>query len=475
MTNVLSIPPVVSVLGHVDHGKTTLLDAFRKSNIASREHGGITQKIGASSVTVMHDGVAHPITFIDTPGHEAFAKMRSRGAQAADIVLLIVSAVDGVMPQTRESIQLLKGSQVPFIVVLTKIDSPEKNTDKVKQQILREGILLEGYGGDVPVIEVSARTGHNVQELLSLILLFFELKYPVESLPKASDPLKAIIIESKLEPKSGPRATMVVKSGKLSVKDELICDGVGAKVRSLTSDTGAMLTEATVGSAVEVLGFEKVPSVGGIVVKKGEEALIEAAFKGKKERTPEHTLSLILYADTIGSLEAIAASLPKEVYLFEEKTGDVSEADVLLAKSTGSIILTFNLKLKSDVIKFAQTEKILLKNYTIIYEMLDEITQVIEGKAQALLEQIYGVARIEATFPFEKSTVLGVVILDGRVARGDKIRIMRGEDKVVGESMITSLRQGKSTVSKVEKGNDAGILISPLLDFTIGDMILCHS
>lgn len=473
-----NIPPVVSVLGHVDHGKTTLLDAIRKSNIAAREHGGITQKIGASTVEVMHDGKKQAITFIDTPGHEAFAKMRGRGTQAADIALLIVSSVDGVMPQTKESIQLLHAAAVPFIVVLTKSDAPEKNPEKVKQQLIRENVLLEGYGGDVPVLEVSARNGTNVKELLDLILLVWEMRqqtHPLEGINEK--PLEAIVIESKLDPKSGPRATVVIKNGTLRVKDEIVASDVSGKVRSIITDSGNQVQEVGTGGAVEVLGFEKVPPVGSIVKKKGDEATSQVALHAKKESNfieGETTLSLILAADTQGSLEAIIHSLPKEVHLLIQKTGDISEADVLMAKSTGAIILTFNIKLKPDILKFAQTEKVLLKNYSIIYEMLSEIGQVIEGKALAMMEQIYGTAQVQATFPFEKSVVYGLRVTDGRVARGDKIRIIR-EENVIGESSVVSLRQGKEQVSKVEKGQECGILVSPALDITIGDMVVCHS
>ncbi len=470
-----SFPPVVSVLGHVDHGKTTLLDAFRKSNIAAREFGGITQKIGVSTVEVIHDGQKKKITFIDTPGHEAFSQMRSRGSQVADIVLLIVSSVDGVMPQTRESIKLLESAKVPFIVVLTKSDSPEKNTEKVKQQLIRENVLLEGYGGDVPVIEVSARTGDNIQELLNLILLVDEMRQTtLSSQPSVTEALRAIVIESKLDAKAGPKATIIVKNGTLAVKDEVNANGILGKIRSLITDSGETVQKVSVGEGVEVLGFEKVPSVGSIVLHKNASQVVAASHKKVEMNAEGKTLSLILCADTQGSMEAIVHSLPKEVLLTLEKTGEVSEADVLFAKSVGALVLSFNTKIRPDVAKLAATEKVLVKNYTIIYEMLDEISQVIEGKALAMMEQVYGTAKILATFPFEKTQVLGIKILDGRVAKGDKIRILRDE-VIVGEATIVSLRQGKETTTKVEKGQEAGIIITPLLDFTIGDMVVCHS
>lgn len=468
----IDIPPVVSVLGHVDHGKTTLLDAIRKSNVAGREHGGITQKIGASSIVIAHDGNPRKITFVDTPGHETFANMRSRGAKVADIAILVVSAVDGVMPQTKESIQLIQAAGIPFAVALTKADLPDKNIDKIKQQLAQANVLVEGYGGDVPTIEVSAKTGHNVQELLDLVLLLFEMKQT--GAQQSSDTfLRAVVIESRLDPKVGARASVVVKNGTLKVKDEIVAETVTGKVKALTSDTGASVQEIGVGDAAEVLGFEKVPPVGSIVKRKGETELV---VKQEEVSTPirEGSLPLILCADTQGSLEAIVAALPEGVQLMRQKTGEISEADILYAKSVGAIILSFNARIRSDVINIARTERVLVKNYTIIYELLDELKDVMEGKRLAEMEQIYGVAQIQATFPFEKSTVLGLKVMDGRVAKGDKIRVMRDE-AVVGESSVVSLRQGKSQTSKVDAPQECGILISPLLDFQVGDVILSHS
>lgn len=469
-------PPVISVLGHVDHGKTSLLDAIRETNIASREHGGITQKIGASTIEIMHDGQKRKITFIDTPGHEAFTQMRGRGAQVADIALLIVAVDDGVMPQTKESIQIIKNANIPFIVVLTKVDLPDVNIEKVKQQIVRENVLLEGYGGDVPVIEVSSRTGKNVKELLDLILLVAEI-HNINADVSENNPLRAVVIESKQDTKVGPKATIVVKNGRVQVKDELFVDTVEAKVRALITDAGAQVQSATIGDAVEVLGFKDVPAVGGIVEKKGEVQSLGSHFAKTSRNRQEvdvNALKLILCADTQGSLEAIMHSLPDNVHVITQKTGEISEGDILFAKSTGAILLTFNVKLKSEIVRFAMNEKVLLKNYTIIYEMLDELQEVAEGKRQALLEQIYGVAQILASFPYEKSQVLGISIIEGRIARGDKVRLIRN-DEAIGESSIVSLRQGKNQTSKVEKGQEAGIMISPFLDFKVGDLVVAHS
>lgn len=473
-------PPVVAVLGHVDHGKTTLLDTVRKTNIAQREHGGITQKIGASSVEIIHDNNKRKITFIDTPGHESFSAMRSRGAQVADVGLLVISSTDGVMPQTKESIKLLQEAKIPFVVVLTKSDLPEKNPEKVKNQLLKENVLTEGLGGEVPVIEVSAKTGKGIKEMLELILLVFDVSQSQAKEPKKvqDQSFKGIIIESKLDQKSGPKATIIVKSGELSVRDELICEGIKARVKALINDQGQSLEKATIGDAVEILGFEKVPMVGAIVYKEKENLSLSLPvdkhlLKAEKIEPAENALAVIICADTLGSLEAITNALPEDVFIVSQKTGDVMPSDILLAKSAKAIILGFNTKIKPEVLRLAKTEKVLLKNYSIIYELLDEIKDVVEGKKEVLVEEIFGKVKILASFPFEKTKVLGVVVLEGRIAKGDKVKLLRG-DLEIGRSNVSSLRQGKNVVSKVEKGEEAGVILSPFLDFTIGDMLICH-
>ncbi len=502
----LNYPPVVAVLGHVDHGKTSLLDAIRKTNVASREHGGITQGIGASSIELTVEGVKKRITFIDTPGHEAFTHMRGRGTQAADIGLLVVSSVDGVMPQTKESIEILKKAQIPFIVVLTKSDVPDKNEEKVKGQLVKEEVLLEGYGGDIPVISVSSKTSTNIKELLELISLVFDMKQK----PVLDTKLKGIVIESQLDQKSGPKATVVIKSGELKVREEIECEGIKARVRTIIDDKGKHLDKAGVGEAVEVLGFEKVPMVGGIVTTisnfkfqiSNSESTPASATRSEVNATPSQnpplaplpfrsgqeampmpedflnakevpTLSIVLCADNEGSLEAIIRSLPPEINIALKKTGDITTTDILLAKSINAIVLGFNTKIKPEIAKFALQEKVLVKNYKIIYELIAEIKDVLEGKQLALVEEIYGRAKILASFPYDATKVLGIKVLEGRVARGDKVRLIRKEE-IIGESTINSVRAGKNVVSKIEEGQEGGVILSPFLDFTIGDMLVCH-
>lgn len=472
-----SFAPVVTVIGHVDHGKTTLLDAIRKTDIAGKEHGGITQGIGASCVDIIQDKATRGITFIDTPGHETFSQMRSRGAKVADIGLLVVSVVDGVQPQTKEGIKLLQEAKIPFIVVLTKTDLPEKNSAKTKQQLVKEGVILEGLGGDVPTIEVSAKTGKNIKELLDLILLVFDMQV---SDGKRENEFRGVVIESRLDQKSGPRATVVVRNGVVLLRDIVVCEKVEGRVRTLINGKGQHVNKAETGDAVEMLGFVNVPVVGGIVSKKSEAKKIflddvsPSVSTTYSPHAKENSLSIILCTDTQGSLEAIIHSLSKEVNIVSQKSGEVSESDVFFAKSTNAIILGFNVRMRGEIVKLAATEMVAMKNYTIIYELITEIRDVLEGKRLALVEKIFGTAKVLASFPFEKTFVLGISVLKGRIAKGDRVRLMR-QEVVIGESSISSIRQGKDPVSKIEEREEGGIILSPSLDFTIGDMLLSHA
>lgn len=473
-----NFPPVVAVLGHVDHGKTSLLDSIRKTSIVNREFGGITQSIGTSTIETNYDNQKRRITFIDTPGHEAFSNMRSRGAVAADIGLLIVSSVDGVKPQTRESIQLLLSASIPVIAVLTMSDLPNKNPEKVKQQLVRENFLLEGYGGQIPFIEVSAKTGANVKELLDLILLISD----VRNIHENKDPknnLEGIIIESKRDSRAGIKATVIIKNGTIHTRDEVMCEGISFRVRLLLNHREKPITEASVGEGIEILGSNVILPVGAILRSKSGEMLQNTDnsqsapvkdFVYHKSKDQEG-LSLIVTADTQGSLEAIVALLPEKVSLVSGRTGEITEADILQAKATGSIVLSFNTKIRSEVEKLAATEKVLIKSYKIIYEMLDEIADVLEGKRQMNIETVLGRAKVLAKFPFDKKFAYGVSLIEGRLAKNDKIRIIHNKNQIIGESTIQSLRVGKNPLSKVTKG-EAGITLATDLDITIGDMVI---
>ncbi|OGH31339.1 MAG: hypothetical protein A3J69_02625 [Candidatus Levybacteria bacterium RIFCSPHIGHO2_02_FULL_42_12] len=478
------IPPVIAVLGHVDHGKTSLLDVIRKTNIAQKEHGGITQKIGTSAIEVKSEGKRRKITFIDTPGHEAFALMRKRGVAACDISLLIVSANDGVMPQTKEAIAHILSSKLPFIVVITKSDLPESSPQKVIQQLAKEGVLVDRSGGNIPVIEVSAKTGHHIKELLDLILLVWDM-HERESLGDSG--FKGIIIESRRDAAVGAVASVIIKNGTIRPRDTIYWKGGSCRIRGLINDQGKQITSAHIGEGVEILGFETCPSVGEIIgfspplienVVQQKTSSVSAEEHAKKslfgKKQEEQRLAVILCADTEGSLEVIKALLPPAVFFVLAKTGEISKTDILLAKSSAAIIIGFNAVIRNDALHLARIEKVLVKNYAIMHELIKEMQEAIEGKELAMEEQILGVSAVLARFPFEKTFVLGLRVNEGRVAKGDKVRLVRG-DETVGESVITSIRQGKDSTSKIEKGKECGIIISPFLDFTIGDMLLCHN
>lgn len=436
-----SRPPIVVILGHVDHGKTTLLDAIRQTDVASKEYGGITQKIGAFQ--------SNGITFIDTPGHEAFSQMRLCGIEVADIAILVVAANDSVMPQTAESIKLIKEAKIPYIVVLNKVDLPEANTDKVIQDLLRHEVLLENYGGDVPFVKISAKKNEGIKELLDLIDLLAQVN---EIKGDNEAPLEFSVIESKMDKNRGPVSTIIVRNGTIKVGQD--------NVRALIDYQGKNISSAGPGTPVEVLGWTKVD--------------IEPACRqaGAPRMTTTQDLNLILKADTNGSLEAILAKIPQNVRVIQNSTGDITDADILLAKSTKAIILGFNVKLSAQ--KLAENEKVLVRTYKIIYELLNELNDAATGMLVIEPEEeILGTGEILAIFPYEKSQIAGTKVLDGRVARGDLIKVMR-KDEMVGKGKITSVRVGKDEINKVEKGKECGVLIDSKIDFRPGDDIITY-
>ena len=436
-------PPIVVVLGHVDHGKTTLLDAIRSTNVATKEYGGITQKIGAHQITLpatSHQPLA-TITFIDTPGHEAFTKMRSRGTKVADIAVLVVAANDSVMPQTIESIKTIQDAKIPYIVAINKMDLPEANVDRVIQDLLRHGVLLENYGGDVPFVKVSAKKKEGVKELLDLITLLAQVS-GVSGNPDG--PLEMAVIESKMDKNRGWVVTVIIRNGTLKVGQEIS----SGKIRALVDYQGKNILQAGPGTPVEILGLRQDPIA---------------------EISPSQNadLNLILKADTNGSLEAIQAKIPDNVNLLSSGTGEITDADVLFAKSTKAIILGFNVKLASP--KLAETEKVLVRTYKIIYELLDELEDAAKGAlVPPVTEEVLGTAEIIAEFPFEKLRVCGTKVTDGRLARGDLIKIQSQKSK------IKSIRVGKDDVNRVEKGKECGVLLDPQIDFGVGDDIIAY-
>lgn len=472
-------PPIVTILGHVDHGKTSLLDFIRKSAVAEREHGGITQAIGAYQIT--HEGF--PITFIDTPGHAAFEKMRSRGAKVADVAVLVVAIDDGIMPQTIEAIKHIKSAGVSMVVAVNKIDLPGINKiaqmEKLKKQLSDREVLIEEYGGDVPIVEVSAKTGLGVDKLLEIIQLVAE----VAELKADPDlPATGVVVESQLDKFKGPIATVIVQNGTLRKGEAVVIAGIKGKVRGLIDFTGKQLDFAGPSTPVEVLGLEEVPQVGAELGKdsstKEEKQAVLTSIVDRLRKDESTILKVVIRADVAGSLEAIEDALNKfneeqeHVKIVSSNTGNLTESDIKMAASTGAIVLSFNVKVQPPITKLAETEKVLLRNYTIIYELIEEVEVVVEEMLKVgALEEIFGTAQVMAEYPYGKSDkIAGCKILDGVFTKGPKVKIVRGEE-IIGETKIKSLKKVRDEVTKVEKGEECGMMFEPKIDFIVGDLI----
>jgi len=475
-----SRPPIITILGHVDHGKTTLLDYIRKSHVADREHGGITQSIGAYEITVdTKDYETDRITFIDTPGHEAFTKLRARGANIADIALLIVDAKDSLKPQTVESISHIKAAKIPFIVVANKIDLPDANTDRIQIDLLKHEVMVEQKGGKVPMIGISAKTGDKVDELLETILLLAsEQHYSYE--PDA--PTQGYILETKKD-RRGIVASVVVKNGTISLKDALYAEDKKCVVRALIDDQGKQRKSVSPSTPFELLGFSEMPLVGSALVptskEKAEEKKVEkAAFTidtilGSTE-PEEKKLSLIIKADTKGSLEAIEHALEGNdtIQIDLAAVGDINNSDIFLAQSSKAIVIGFNIKPNAQIQQAAKQEKVIIKTYNIIYEIIDELTEVaaLMHEKEQREKNSKGEAKVAATFIIEGQKAYGVRITKGKASNGDKIELYRNGE-VVGTSRLVSLRYRAKTVAEAKKDQEAGMVFEPALDAKVGDMI----
>ncbi|MBI2338623.1 GTP-binding protein [Candidatus Daviesbacteria bacterium] len=497
-------PPIVTILGHVDHGKTTLLDFIRKSSVAAKEHGGITQHIGAYQVEIPKESKSREseanrgilrlpsvaqddftenrkITFIDTPGHAAFEKMRSRGANVADIAILVVAIDDGVMPQTIEAIKHIQGAKVPMIVAVNKIDLPgiDKNISlqKLKKQLSDQNISLEEYGGDVPIVPLSAKTGEGVDKLLEMILLVAEM-HEIKGDPSQSP--TGVVIESNIDKFKGPIATILIKNGTLKKNDQIMIGGIKGKIRGMFDSSGKSLDAAGPSTPVEVLGLESVPQVGAVLGELAEVKEAEAiqSLVDKLKQGEAKTLKVVIKADKQGSLEAIEQSLGK---MNEERkvidfiytgTGDIGEENIKLASTVGAIVIGFNVKVASTAQKHADTEHVLIRTYNIIYELLEDVEEVVQTLLEVgQLEEVLGKANIIAEFPHGKNEkIAGCRMIEGIIAKGQKIRIMR-DGASIGEVKLKSLKKVKDEVNKVEKGNDCGMLFDPIVDFQIGDVV----
>lgn len=490
-------PPVVVVMGHVDHGKTTLLDTIRKTKVAEREKGGITQHIGAS-VVEMPDG--RRITFLDTPGHEAFTSLRARGAQVTDIAVLVVAADDGVMPQTVEAINHAKAFNVPIIVAVNKIDKPGADPQKVRRELSELGLIPEEWGGDTIFVDVSAKTGQNVESLLEYILLLSEM-LELKANPHKS--AKGTIVESKLDKQRGPVATVLVQEGTLKLGDIFVAGTTYGRVRAMFDDRGRRLKSAGPSIPVEVLGFEELPMAGDqfkvvederkaremAQLRKMRKEQMEKVSKGmvleevfKKIQEGEiKELKLIVKTDTVGSLEALKKSLGElstpevSIKIIHGDVGGITENDVMLAKASNAIIIGFNTRPDIKAREIAEREKVDIKLYSIIYEVVDDVKKALRGMLKPVeKEVVHGSAEVRATFKIKGAgTVAGCYVLEGKILRNAKARLIRN-GVVIFDGRIEGLKRYKEDVQEVAKGFECGIKLKDYNDVKVGDVIECY-
>ena len=481
-----SRPPIVAILGHVDHGKTTLLDFIRKSNITDKEYGGITQKIGAYEITTnFKDYKTNKITFIDTPGHEAFTKLRARGANVADIALLLIDGKDSVMPQTEESISHIKAAKIPFIVVINKIDLPEANPDKVKNDLLKYEVLTEGKGGDVPVALVSAKSGKGINELLETILFIAsDLKLDFDE----KNPVQAYIIETKKD-RRGIVASAIIKDGVLKIADTVYVNEQKIKVKSLINDLGKNVTQVIPSNPFEITGFNEMPEVGAIIKKDSSISNDQSPTNNEqlpitqkaltledvlKVQVVEKKLPAIIKADSQGSVEAIKNSLKNNTNLniVLLAVGEINKSDIFLAKATKAIIIGFTVKTSHEAESLAKQEKVIIKSYQIIYELLDELNEVANliKEKEEKEKNLKGEAQILANFIIEGEKIFGVNVVKGKINLGDELEAFR-KNKPIGKTKLVSLKVRAKTVSEVKKGQEAGMIFGPPLDFLVGDVV----
>ena len=491
-------PPVVTIMGHVDHGKTSLLDSIRTATVASREAGGITQHIGAYHV----EKNGQKIVFIDTPGHEAFTRMRARGAKVTDIVVLVVAADDGVMPQTLEAIDHAKAAKVPIIVAINKIDKADAQPDRIKQQLSDRGLLAEDWGGDTVMVPVSARTKQNLDLLLEMILLVAEIQ---DLKANPARPAMATVLEAKLDRGKGPVATLLVRNGTLRVGDNFICGVVFGKVRAMFGDRGEQLREVGPSMPVEVLGLEMLPEAGDsfqavtdtakakqIVMYRAEkERAAQLAKTGRMSLEQLHQkmkageikeLPIILKADVGGSAEVLRDTLEKlstdkvTVRVLRAGVGSINESDVDLAIASEAIIIGFNVRPERNATATAEREQVDMRMHTIIYEVVDEVKKAMLGLLAPVYKEVFrGRAEVREVFKVSKvGSVAGCLVIEGTVPSGARVRLLR-DNVSVHDGKISSLRRYKDDASEVRAGVECGITIDNYNDLRIGDIIEAFS
>ncbi|HEY9461355.1 MAG TPA: translation initiation factor IF-2, partial [Paralcaligenes sp.] len=485
--------PVVTVMGHVDHGKTSLLDYIRRTKVASGEAGGITQHIGAYNVKTSKGTV----TFLDTPGHEAFTAMRARGTKATDIVILVVAADDGVMPQTKEAIHHAKAAGVPLVVAINKIDKPDANPERVKQELVTEEVVPEQYGGDVPFIPVSAKTGAGIDDLLDSVLLqaeMLELKAPVEA------PAKGVVIEARLDKGRGPVATILIQSGTLSRGDAVLVGASYGRVRAMLNENGKPISSAGPSIPIEIQGLTEVPAAGDELIAMADErkareialfrqgkfrdvklarqqaAKLESMFDNAGEGM--QTLALIVKTDVQGSQEALVSSLVKlstnevRVQVVHAAVGGISESDVNLAIASHAVVIGFNVRAELSARKLAEHNGIDLRYYNVIYDAVDDVRNAMSGMlAPEKREEVIGMVEVREVFTISRvGTIAGCMVVDGLVHRDSQVRLLRA-NVVHWTGWIDSLRRFKDDVKEVKSGFDCGITLKGNNDIQVGDQL----
>ncbi|MBI2773377.1 MAG: translation initiation factor IF-2 [Chloroflexi bacterium] len=489
-------PPVVTVMGHVDHGKTSLLDAVRETNITARESGGITQHIGAYQVE--HKG--RKVTWIDTPGHQAFTAMRARGASVTDIAVLVVAADDGVQPQTVEAISHARAANVPIVVALNKIDKPDADPERVKAQLAEQGVTIEDYGGDVPLVAVSARTKQGLEDLLDVILLVADVR------DLKADPERAAIgnvVEAHLERGRGAIATVLVRTGTLQRGDLVVVGTTFGKIRAMVDDRAKTVNRAEPSRPVEILGLPDVPEAGDVLRVVADEKAARLAVANEQRRrasavagerpptldemfaqqsdTKAKELRIVLKADAQGSLEAIRgalAKLPQEevgLNVAYAAVGDITESDVTLAATSGAVVIGFNNKLDAPAKRVADSMQVDVRLYKVIYELLDDMAKALVGMLEPeMVEQVMGHAEVRQTFTAGKTTIAGCMVVDGVVRRGAQARVLRG-GTVVHDGKLSSLKRFKDDAREVTAGLECGITLEGNNDVVVGDIIEAYA
>ena len=487
-------PPIVTIMGHVDHGKTSLLDAIRKAKVTDTEAGGITQHIGAYTVTLNGE----KITFLDTPGHEAFTAMRARGAQVTDIVILVVAADDGIMPQTKEAISHCKAANVPMIVAINKIDRPGANVDRVKQELTEHGLVAEDWGGDTICVPVSAKTGENLDSLLEMILLTAEMQELTADPNRKS---KGTVIEAKLDKGRGAVASLLIQNGTLHVGDSILVGSTYGRIRAMFDDMGKKIKSAGPSIPVEVLGLSEVPAAGDrfVVVKDEKTARNMAEIRKDKIKTESHQashrvsledlysqiqegkvkeLSIIVKADVQGSVEAIRQSLEKlstddvKVRVIHGAVGAITETDITLAAASNALMIGFNVRPDSNAVAMAEKDGVDIKTYRIIYDAIEDVKSAMIGMLDPeYKEVITGKAEVRMTYKISNvGTIAGCYVTDGKIVRNSEVRVIR-DGIVIFESVLASLKRFKDDAKEVNKGYECGLSVERFNDLKEGDII----